>query len=347
MKFYCIKQNFRCSQRRSGTFWGKVFETSTHLCLPVWAAILDFRKVSDMKKINSFFTKNHSTVKFLNVMFAGLMAIAMMFASCSTESDDKDDDDDDYKKIEKELEEKEAKKKAEEIALRSETYASILGEWVRDEKYDWNKTMSLDKVIITPTSVVLEGPGYNTMYSIKPESDFRCLVFTYGDIYSFDKYDWRFYSGDDKFLEVLTNELNSYGRLFFSDKFGAADFVRATEVAENSGKDDGGKGGSDSLSVKGTYTGSDRYNSSITMNDNGTWTFSTTKPGSAVTGGTYTVSGSKITMKYSARGTDFEETFTVTDSGSKSTWKTSQSGASIPFTTLFMEVGTEYTFIKS
>ena len=346
MKFYCIKQNFRCSQRRSGTFWGKVFETSTHLCLPVWAAILDFRKVSDMKKINSFFTKNHSTVKFLNVMFAGLLACSFLFASCSTESNDKDDDDDDYKKIEKELEEKEAKKKAEEIALRSETYASILGEWVRDEKYDWNKTMSLDKVIITPTSVVLEGPGYNTMYSIKPETNFRYFVDEWG--YS-DKTSWFFYSGDDSFLEVLTNELNSYGRLFFVDNgVGAAYFVRATDVTENSGKDDGGKGGSDSsLSVKGTYTGSDRYNSSITMNDNGTWTFSTTKPGSAVTGGTYTVSGSKITMKYSARGTDFEETFTVTDSGSKSTWKTSQNGASTLFSTLFMEVGTEYTFIKS
>jgi hypothetical protein len=45
--------------------------------------------------------------------------------------------------------------------------------------------------------------------------------------------------------------------------------------------------------------------------------------------------------------TDFEETFTVTNSGSQSTWKTTQNGASTLFSTLFMEVGTEYTFIKS
>lgn len=38
---------------------------------------------------------------------------------------------------------------------------------------------------------------------------------------------------------------------------------------------------------------------------------------------------------------------TVTNSGSQSTWKTTQNGASTLFSTLFMEVGTEYTFIKS
>ena len=126
----------------------------------------------------------------------------------------------------------------------------------------------------------------------------------------------------------------------------ASAMMFASCSSDGGDSNDGSEGG-ENIFVKGTYAGYDRYNSSIVMNDNGTWTFDTSKPGSAVSGGTYTVSGSNITMKYCARGTDFEETFTVTNSGSQSTWKTSQNGASTLFSTLFMEVGTEYTFIKS
>ncbi len=264
---------------------------------------------------------------------AGLMASAMMFASCSSDGGDSNDGTEKNEQAEAEAKAKaeaeakeEAAKEAEKKQVR-EFYESIMGEW---EEYwrDDHFYLVLGKELITYTIYRNNEMLSSYTLSTDPINDITIDLNDSPYIYNISHYQFCLKDGKLDF---------SNGRLL----------TRVKSSSGTGGSGSSGSEGGENISVKGTYAGYDRYNSSITMNDNGTWTFDTSKPGSAVSGGTYTVSGNKITMKYTARGTDFEETFTVTNSGSQSTWKTSQNGASTLFSTLFMEVGTEYTFIKS
>lgn len=115
------------------------------------------------------------------------------------------------------------------------------------------------------------------------------------------------------------------------------------ELVSSSG---GSSSGSESA-VAGSYsftgaTGS-QANGKITLSD-GTWSYSGSKLNPAASSGTYTVDGSKITMKWTLSGIETSETFTVTTSGSSSTWKSDNVYTSTFFSGMFGVTDLEMTF---
>lgn len=103
-----------------------------------------------------------------------------------------------------------------------------------------------------------------------------------------------------------------------------------------------------------TYTGSYSFNNSTGSQQNGTitlkdgsWSYSGDKPNPAVSSGTYSVNGSKVTLNWTAASNNVSETFTISTSGNSSTWTSEYSGTSLLFSMLFGVVNTEMTFTYS
>ena len=294
-----------------------------------------------MKKSILFSRKSNR--KITKILFAALLAGSVLFASCS-DSDDSNQHDKSFE--EREAEEKarvEREKEAAAKAALPDLYEKVIGSWEPENPHAFSGTWRA--ITFNPDSVVLDG---ETLRIRVPDDLMTAGAFAKIAPYSYYPEDSFVVKTESCYIPVEIEEgcIGIYHYTTAPAEISYASYLKSSTSGSGGSGSSGSEGG-ENISVTGTYAGSDRYNSSITMNDNGTWTFGTSKPGSAVSGGTYTVSGNKITMKYTARGTDFEETFTVTNSGSQSTWKTSQNGASTLFSTLFMEVGTEYTFIKS
>ena len=107
----------------------------------------------------------------------------------------------------------------------------------------------------------------------------------------------------------------------------------------------------DETSVDGNYSftasSGTEMSGSLTLS-NGEWSYSGTS-GPAATSGTYTVNGSKITVKWTAAGLSLNETFTVTKNGNSVTWKSENEYTSTFLTMLFkvsatkLEVTFDYT----
>lgn len=91
------------------------------------------------------------------------------------------------------------------------------------------------------------------------------------------------------------------------------------------------------------YVTASQSKGSFTLKD-GEWSYTGEKPHVAASSGTYSVDGSKITVKWTGAGYDTEETLTVSTSGSSSTWTSEESGGSDFFSMLFGFVGIEMTF---
>lgn len=107
----------------------------------------------------------------------------------------------------------------------------------------------------------------------------------------------------------------------------------------------------DETSVAGNYSftasSGTEMSGSLTLS-NGEWSYSgTSRP--AATSGTYTVNGSKITVKWTAAGLSLNETFTVTKNGNSVTWKSDNEYTSTFLTMLFkvsatkLEITFDYT----
>lgn len=107
----------------------------------------------------------------------------------------------------------------------------------------------------------------------------------------------------------------------------------------------------DETSVAGNYSftasSGTEMSGSLTLS-NGEWSYSgTSRP--AATSGTYTVNGSKITVKWTAAGLSFNETFTITKNGNTVTWKSDNEYSSAFLTMLFkisatkLEITFDYT----
>lgn len=116
-----------------------------------------------------------------------------------------------------------------------------------------------------------------------------------------------------------------------------------------------GSGDSESTSsVNGKYsyeaTGS-AISGAFTLSD-GSWSYSGSKANISTDSGTYTVSGGKVTVKWTVAsgGSEIEstETFTVTDNEDGTfTWKSENDYTSLWFNLLFNVSGLELTFAKS
>lgn len=103
-----------------------------------------------------------------------------------------------------------------------------------------------------------------------------------------------------------------------------------------------------------TYTGSYSFNNSTGSQQNGTitlkdgnWSYSGDKSNPAVSSGTYSVNGSKVTLNWTAASNNISETFTISTSDNSSTWTSEYSGTSLLFSMLFGVVNTEMTFTYS
>ncbi len=113
----------------------------------------------------------------------------------------------------------------------------------------------------------------------------------------------------------------------------------------------GSSNGENETSVEGNYSftasSGTEMSGSLTLS-NGEWSYSgTSRP--AATSGTYTVNGSKITVKWTAAGLSFNETFTITKNGNTVTWKSDNEYSSAFLTMLFkisatkLEITFDYT----
>ena len=299
-----------------------------------------------MKK-SILFNKN-SNLKFTKILFAALIAGSVMFASCSPDSSDNNKDDKTYE--EKLAEEKAKKEKEEEAAAKAALpglYEKVIGSW--EPEYPYNFSGTWRSVAFNSDSVVLNGETFSIRvpYDLLTVREFNAISGKNHDVR-----DGGFAvktSSNFIFIEPYTDSIFIYYYTAAPEYVSHDSYVKS---ASGSGEGEGAGSGSGNVSadLKGTYSykpsGANQYNASITLNDNGTWTYNTEKSYSTISGGTYTVSGSKVTLKLTTPYT-MEETFTVTNSGTSSTWKSGETGSSTLFPVLFGVAGTEITFTKS
>ena len=297
-----------------------------------------------MKK-SILFNKN-SNLNFTKILFAALIAGSVMFASCSPDSSDNNKDDKTYE--EKLAEEKAKKEKEEEAAAKAALpglYEKVIGSW--EPKYPYNFSGTWRSVAFNSDSVVLDGEPF----SIRVPDDL--LTVREFNAISGKNYDGGFAiktSSNFIFIKPRTDYIFIYYYTAAPEYVSDAPYVKSSASGSGEGEGAGSGSGNVSADLKGTYSykpsGANQYNASITLNDNGTWTYSTEKSYSSISGGTYTVSGDKVTLKLTTPYT-MEETFTVTNSGTSSTWKSDENGSSTLFPVLFGVAGTEITFTKS
>lgn len=133
---------------------------------------------------------------------------------------------------------------------------------------------------------------------------------------------------------------------------------RSVTISRTSYKNGGGSGSgsgssTDFSTVKGTYkftsSGGTEATGTLTLSNDGNWSYSGSKTEAACKSGSYTVSGSNITLNYVLKvgGSDIasSDTFTISNSGSSSTW--TFNGIKSPlFGSLFGITGKTITFTK-
>lgn len=280
----------------------------------------------------------------------GAMALSALFMSCYFLPDEghketAEEREERYKK--QEAEEKAKKEKEEEAAAKTALpglYEKVIGSW--EPEYPYNFSGTWRSVAFNSDSVVLDGETFSIRV---PDDLLTVREFNAISGKNYNVRDGGFAvktSSNFIFIEPCTDYIFIYYYTAAPEYVSKASYVKSSA----SGSGAGSGSGNVSADLKGTYSykpsGANQYNASITLNDNGTWTYSTEKSYSTISGGTYTVSGSKVTLKLTTPYT-MEETFTVTNSGTSSTWKSEQNGSSTLFPVLFGVAGTEITFTKS
>lgn len=148
------------------------------------------------------------------------------------------------------------------------------------------------------------------------------------------------YSYDDNMLSILQNY-----KLSKASNEGEGEYKYTYDqfrlVSSSSSK-----GENTTSELNGTYAFNTAFGSQVNGSiklDDGAWSYTGNKSNVAASSGTYTVNGSKITMKWTAT-TDLEEVFTVSTSGSSSTWTSEETVVSNLFAMLFGVTSTEMTF---
>ena len=129
-------------------------------------------------------------------------------------------------------------------------------------------------------------------------------------------------------------------------------YKKDTSYNPNSPNNNNGNSGSlNESSVAGSYsytkaTGIET-NGKITLS-NGNWSYSGSKVNMAATSGSYVLNGSKITFKWTRKGINFEDTFTVSDLGNGSVkWVCDDSTNSTFLNMVFGMVNTSVVLEKS
>ena len=271
----------------------------------------------------------------LSLVFA--LFAAASFVSCANDSGSGDDGNQDVKDT-----------TAEKKAL----YAKISGT-------SWKAIEERDGIIVTDatpktlsfsdTSVVIDGSSYNLdlskdLYFSDEISDIRigggCALYIHlnNTYYGLDGYP--FDENNKELYFQYTVDYNTTG--------GTSDLFTLV----SSGTGSGGTESTSSVNGKYSYeaTGS-AISGAFTLSD-GSWSYSGSKANISTNSGTYTVSGGKVTVKWTvtAGGNEIDntETFSVTDNDDGTfTWKSENESVSLWFNLLFNVSGLELTFTKS
>lgn len=243
----------------------------------------------------------------------------------------------------------------EELAYLKKQYSYLIGtSWEHEAEYD---VYNVSNIIFAEDSVKLD----NVQYSINLDTDLYYIKDAPDEIMNSGNWYYGVFTirlnGTFYCIGADAENLNDNGSI---NGTGLKHIKESKEMSVYSVYTDGevhsdrmkliSSGGSSSGSesvVAGSYsftgaTGS-QANGKITLSD-GTWSYSGSKLNPAASSGTYTVDGSKITMKWTLSGIETSETFTVTTSGSSSTWKSDNAYTSTFFSGMFGVTDLEMTF---
>ena len=216
--------------------------------------------------------------------------------------------------------------------------------------------VSVGKWKLAPVENQIDNSDETEIKSVIFEKDKVVLGST---VYELDIYNYETFSVEMKRTGGLYNEIHLTNMLLYYSleynitgvetplvlKFNNLSGLRFTyipDVSSGSSSETGDIKGSYNFNSASGY----QKNGKITL-ENGNWSYSGEKTNAAATSGTYTVSGSKVTVNWVASGMDLSETFTVTTDGSSSTWVSNESGASPFLVMLFGTTDTQITFSYS
>ena len=217
--------------------------------------------------------------------------------------------------------------------------------------------------------------GYSELYSGSrnkiSEDDTVCLKenqlvignnifpFTMDDVYlncERTKIDNWFYYGDENCHNLkIESEIGPYIFLFMdigsklpgirwfkAENYN--EYIDITLTEETQGGQPGEGGAATGSYAFNNATGS-QANGSVTLTDDGKWSYTGDKMNPAASEGTYTVSGTKVTLSWTAAGYELSESFTITVDGSTAVWKSDSDYVSSFFSMLFgVASGNEMTF---
>ena len=165
-------------------------------------------------------------------------------------------------------------------------------------------------------------------------------------------------SKKEEYCNLLGFNSDSYGYLFIPDekpyysetvtRLTKYEFEKATQeekVKDNENTNDENDN-SNTTNITGTYTFSTavapQMPGSITLKSDGTWDYSGNKY--SITGKTYKISGSDITITWLSGTMEVTETLSISSSGTTSTWTSSEKQVSLFFSALFGVTNLEMTF---
>lgn len=239
--------------------------------------------------------------------------------------------------------------------------------WISFYFYSYHEklTDSFDSIKFTDNKVIIDGVSYDIDYERDFLTKADCVAAGLTSYYNKNesKYGWALKCGDriigfKDYNLVYEDTVVPYGSSKSETRticemngryYVAADAsysIEAEEKKDNEPTEDPNPS-TDLSSYNGTYSFSTAVrpamNGSITLN-NGNWSYEGEKTAVAAKSGTYTLSGSTFTFKWTANGYEISEEFEITNNGSSSTWKSKASGTSTLFSMLFGVVSTEMTF---
>lgn len=240
--------------------------------------------------------------------------------------------------------------KAENLQTKKELYAKYIGtSWKIDDWSAWIDT-EISNISFTENSVTLN----NVEYSINQNTDLF-LADELNDYYCENNESEKIFASNELYIKLDDDCYHFIHPAGFDNKIYSGFYeqtdgtwVKKTNrynlVSSSSG------GSTETSTITGSYsfnnsTGS-QQNGTITLKD-GNWSYSGDKSNPAVSSGTYSVNGSKVTLNWTAASNNISETFTISTSDNSSTWTSEYSGTSLLFSMLFGVVNTEMTFTYS
>ena len=236
------------------------------------------------------------------------------------------------------------------IANSKRAYQSVVNKVFRfySEKYSIYEDYEMyfkvyDSVIFLENSVILDGIKKNFTFVNAHEEN--------GDVYSYEQHSFVFKTEDGKYWsgtefgvgysDLDENEICFGG--WNSNLIGNTYLIYVKEYDPNDLNNTG-----NSSAFLGSYSYNDasgsESNGSITLNDDGTWTYEGGKSGTAFSDCTWTSGSGSVTLNWNTAGNPVSETFSVSGSGNSSTWTTGNTGVSLLFSGLFGVMSLSMTF---